>query len=367
MAQDSGWGGAYGGAPHGGAPGWGAGWGGWIPPQAPKPGVIPLQPLRLSDILGGAAATVSRYWKQLLGIAATVYGGAAVLVGAALAILYAVLSDRIHTVFDTSDERPRIGWHEAGPLVISFLGVIIGAALLLTVCTAVVYATCAVVLQEAVLGRPTTYGAVWRRAWSRMPSVIGTLFLSGLIVMLPLLLIAGVAGGLIAVAVSHDSTGLAIVTGVVGALALAPPAAWLWVLFTVAPAAVVFERQGPIGALRRSARLVRGSWWRTCGISLLGLAIGAGAGYFIQLPFSIVGMFSSVNLNAPVQNDPTPAQVFATMSGYLVLSLLGQTLSQIISATFPQLVNGLLYVDLRIRREDLAPALVDAASHDAAA
>jgi hypothetical protein len=363
VAQHSGWGGGYGGAPYGGAPGWG-----WIPPQAPKPGVIPLQPLRVNDILGGAVGTVGRYWKQLLGIAATLYGGAALLVGVALAVLYAVLSDRIHTIFSTSEtdvsDGAHVSWHQAAPVVFSFAGVIVGAMLLMVVCTAMVYATCGTVLQEAVLGRPTTFSVVWRRAWSRAPSMIGTLLLSGLIVMIPMLVIAGAASAVIAVAVSVDSPVLAIVTAVLGALLLAPPTAWLWVLLTLAPAAVVFERQGPLSALRRSARLVRGAWWRTFGISLLGVVIGAGAGYFIQFPFSMAGMFSSLPLTTTIENDPTPAQIAAGVAGYLALSLLGQTLSQMVSATFPQLVTGLLYVDRRMRKENLGPALAEAAARD---
>lgn len=362
MAQNSGWGAAHGGgAPYGGAPGWG-----WTPPpEEPKPGVIPLRPLLVGDILGGAVATVSRYWKPLLGVAGVVYGGATAVLGAALVILYAVLSDRMHTVFDASGTGADIGWHEAGPLVLSFLGVIAGAVLLLLICTAVVYASCAAILQDAVLGRPATFRSVWRRSWDRVPSVIGTLLLSGLVVMVPLLLIASVAGTLIAVAVDHHSPALAIVAGVVGGLALAPPAMWLWVLLTLAPAAAVFERQGPVGALRRSARLVRGAWWRTFGVAVLGLVIGGSAGYFVQLPISALGMFSSVHLQTTVRNDPTAVQALATLAGYLSLALLGQMLSQIVAATFPQLITGLLYVDRRIRKEDLAPALAGAAARDA--
>ncbi|MEV6794762.1 hypothetical protein AB0M87_22860 [Streptomyces sp. NPDC051320] len=361
MAQDSGWGGGYGGAPYGGAPGWG-----WMPPQAPKPGVIPLRPLQVSDILSGAMATVGRYWKQLLGIAATLYGGAAVLVGVALAVLYAVLSDRIHTIFD-APEGDDVSWHLAAPLAFSFLGVVVGAALLLMVCGAMIYATCATVLQEAVLGRETTFGAVWRKAWSRVPSVIGTVFLSGLIAMIPLLVIGGAVAAVIVWSVHQDSPAPAIVAGVLGVLVLVPAAAWLWVLFTLAPATVVFEHQGPVGALRRSAGLVRGAWWRTFGVTLLGLAIGGIAGYLIQVPFSMLGMFSSLPLSITAHNDPTSAQVFAEAAGYLAFALLGQTLSQIVSATFPQLVTGLVYVDRRMRKEDLGPVLAEAATRDATA
>ncbi|HEY9438306.1 MAG TPA: hypothetical protein VIS29_06585, partial [Streptomyces sp.] len=81
MTQDAGWGGggAQGGAPYGGVPYGGPpappGWGGWTPP--PKPGVIPLAPLKLGDVLNGAFSTMGRYWKQVLGMGAALYGGAA--------------------------------------------------------------------------------------------------------------------------------------------------------------------------------------------------------------------------------------------------------------------------------------------------
>lgn len=326
--------------------------------------MIPLEPLQLSDILNGAVSTVGRYWKQLLGMAAAAYGGAAVIVAAALGVVYASFSGRIHGITH-APKGSDVGWDQAGPVVLGFSGVLLGAALLTTLSTALVSAGCATVLQEAVLGRPTTFRAVWRRAWSRVFPVIGAVLLSGLIVLVPLLLIAGASVGAVVAAVGAHSPAVAIVVGVLGGLALVPPAVWLWVLFSLAPAAVVFERQGPIGALRRSARLVRGSWWRICGVSLLGLAIGSTAGSFVQLPFTMVGMFNGSMLGLTSGTAPDPSRLVAGLTGYLALTLLGQTLSQIVSVTFPQLVTGLLYIDRRMRREDLGPALVEAAAEAA--
>ncbi|MBO7941512.1 hypothetical protein JTP77_037285, partial [Streptomyces sp. S9] len=49
-----------------GAPGWGSGWGG--PPPAVKPGVIPLRPLGVGEMLDGAVSTMRTYWRTVLGI-----------------------------------------------------------------------------------------------------------------------------------------------------------------------------------------------------------------------------------------------------------------------------------------------------------
>ncbi|CAM5691684.1 Membrane-anchored glycerophosphoryl diester phosphodiesterase (GDPDase) OS=Streptomyces violarus OX=67380 GN=FHS41_004042 PE=4 SV=1 [Streptomyces violarus] len=54
----------------GGPGGWGSAWGG--PPPAAKPGVIPLRPLGVGEILDGAVSTMRTYWRTVLGISLTV-------------------------------------------------------------------------------------------------------------------------------------------------------------------------------------------------------------------------------------------------------------------------------------------------------
>ncbi|MFJ2592927.1 hypothetical protein [Streptomyces erythrochromogenes] len=41
--------------------------GGWLPPRAPRPGVIPLRPLAPREMLGGALTALRRYGGRLLG------------------------------------------------------------------------------------------------------------------------------------------------------------------------------------------------------------------------------------------------------------------------------------------------------------
>ncbi|WP_327366693.1 DUF7847 domain-containing protein [Streptomyces sp. NBC_01217] len=361
MAQDAGWGGgAYGGAPYGGAPGWGGG--GWMPP--PKPGVIPLVPLKLGDILGGAFSTLGRYWKQLFGIGAAVYGGALVVVGAAAVIAYSAVSDHLDRVISLSaDEDPSS--KDIVPILIALGSIWLVAVVAFMIGTAMMYATVPTVLQEAVLGRPTTFSAVWRRAWARVPAVIGTVFLTALIVMVPIVLaMVGFIALMIGATTLSDGAGAAVWTslGLLGALATAPLATWLWVKFSLAPSSVVFEGQRPVAALRRSSQLVRGDWWRVFGISLLAFVIAATASYIIQIPFSFLGMFSGIIGGSTLDDDPNPAAVLLAMSGYLVTFALGQLIGQLVSATFPQLVTGLLYVDRRMRTENLGPALAEAAA-----
>ncbi|MFF1922804.1 hypothetical protein ACFVW8_19815 [Streptomyces sp. NPDC058221] len=331
----------------------------------PKPGVIPLGPLRLGDIFNGAFATVGRHAKQLFGVGAAVYGGALAVVAATIAIAYAATADHLDRIFALSgDEDPRS--EDWVPLLVAFCAIVLVCLVAAAISTAMMYAAVPVVLQEAVLGRPTTFSAVWQRAWTRVPAVIGTVFLTWVIAMVPILLAwAGVVALVIGVVSMDGGDGVSVtlvVIGILGALATAPLAVWLWVKFSLAPSAVVFENQGPVAALRRSSLLVRGDWWRIFGISLLAGAVAGTASYLIQLPFSFIGMFSGALGSANLSDDPNPTSVIVAMSGYALAMVIGQLVSQLIVATFPPLVTGLLYVDRRIRTEDLGPVLAEAAA-----
>lgn len=364
MAQDAGWGGgAYGGAPYGGGPyGGPPGWGGWVPP--PKPGVIPLAPLKLGDLLGGAFSTMGRYGKQLFGMAAALYGGAALLMVAAVAVAYSAVADHLERVISLSYEEEAAS-SDIVPLVVSGALLLLLGIGVMALVSGLMYAAVPAVLQEAVLGRSVSFGTVWRRAWSRVTPVIGTVVLTALIAVVPMILLMVAFIAVIVSLLTMESGGAGAATatglGVLGALLTGPLAVWLWIKFCLAPAVVVFEGQGPFAALRRSSQLVRGDWWRIFGITLLAVAMAAAAGYVIQMPFSILGMFPGVIGTSSMGDDPSTAAVLVAVSGYLVATLLGQLVSQIISTTFPQLVVGLLYVDRRIRTENLGPVLAEAA------
>lgn len=365
MTQDAGWGGgAYGGTPYGGPQdpsGWGGWGGGWM---APKPGVIPLGPLRLGDIFNGAFATLGRYGKQLFAVGAALYGGALVVVLAAAAVAYSAVSDHLDRLFELTEyEDPSS--RDLVPVFVAFGVVALLGFLSVVIASAVVYAAVPAVLQEAVLGRPTTFSAIWRRAWARMPAVLGAILLTGLIAMAPsVLAMAALMAGIFG-AVATDGDGAWVTLIVIGAvcfLALVPLTLWLWVKFSLAPSAAVFESQGPVAALRRSATLTRGDWWRVCGMTLLAGVLAAVASYLIQLPFNFLGMFTSSLGTAGLDENPNPAAILAVLGGYVVLAAIGQLVSQLIVAVFPPLVSGLLYVDRRIRTENLAPVLAQAAA-----
>ncbi|GGW63183.1 DUF7847 domain-containing protein [Streptomyces xantholiticus] len=340
--------------PYSGPPGWG----GWVPPP-PKPGVVPLAPLRLGDILGGAFATIGRHWKQLLGTAFTAYGLALVAIASAIAIACTAHADRLDRVLD-SDVSP--GWDDVAPLVYTFGAVYVFGLFVVLVANALICASCPAVLQDAVLGHPSTFGRVWRHSVRRVWSVLGAVLITALIVAVPLLLIGTAFIALIVTLITLSSHagefGWLILFGFLGALATGPPAVWLWVKFCLAPAAAVFEGQGAVAALTRSSQLVRGDWWRIFGISLLAHGMAAVASYVVQLPFSFLNVIGPSLTDDASTSGAALTIVITSLAFGLVALLIGQALT----AAFPQLVVSLLYVDRRIREENLAPALAEAAA-----
>ncbi|MFF5972773.1 oxidoreductase [Streptomyces sp. NPDC012769] len=341
------------------------------PPPPPKPGVIPLAPLGFGDILTGAFATYGRYWKPLVGVAVAAYAAAAALIGAALLVAWVAVEDDVQRLIAMPDGQSP-DFSDVQPLIVAFVCVWLVAMVVYVVSSGLVFAAAPAVVQEAVLGRPIGFGAVWRRAWSRLGAVIGSVFLAMLATLVPMLLFMVGFGVLMAAMFASlassegsrtdDGSGLAVV-GVlifVGALALLPLALWLWIKFSLAPTVAVIEDQGPMASLRRSSALVKGSWWRVFGCTIatammVGMAVG-----LIQQVISQIGAIpmATIDLSA----EPTPGEVFAAFGGLMVVLVIGQLVVQAVAAPFQPLVSSLLYVDQRIRRENLAQLLAQTAA-----
>ncbi|KQX13489.1 oxidoreductase [Streptomyces sp. Root431] len=341
-------------------PPYGYGYGYPPPPPPPRPGVIPLAPLGLGAILSGAFAAFGRHWKALVGVTAAVYGTAILFVGAAIGIAYAAVSDLFPAVFDLPrGQEPQ--WDDVRPLIVAFACVWIAGVIAILCAGAVTAAACPAVIQQAVLGHPTTFGAIWRRSWARMPAVLGTLILTSLPMLLVVAVFLATSIALLANLGGGSPVSL-VITVFIGstfaALLVTPLALWLWVKFSLAPAAAVMEGQGVIASMRRSSTLIRRFWWRSFGILLLVALATAFVSWIIQQVLSLV---ATAPLAAVDFSGDDPTAMIAAFAVVFAFLLVGQLVSQLIVSVFPPLVTALLYVDLRIRKENLAPDLARAA------
>ncbi|MER8045119.1 oxidoreductase [Streptomyces sp. NPDC094032] len=337
------------------------------PPPPPKPGVIPLAPMTFGQILTGAFSAFGRYWKPLLGVAATAFGVATALVVGAVLVAWNAVSDNVDRLSNIPNgQDPDIA--DIRGLFLAFGCVWLTGMLSLMLANTLVYAAVPVVAQEAVLGRPVGFAAVWGRAWSRAGAVLSAVVLSMLAMLVPVLLfIVGFGlmmfGMLAGIGASGSDEGVGTtIAGLVfffGALATIPFGLWLWVKFSLAPAVAVIEGAGGMNALRRSAGLVRDSWWRIFGCTIATVAIVAVVSWAIQQVFSILAWIPLSTLNFDA--DTAPTEVLRSMSAVMGIALIGSTACQAVLAPLQPLVSALLYVDQRLRKENLGPTLAQAA------
>lgn len=299
-----------------------------------KPGVIPLRPLGVGDILSGAFATIRSRPVLMLGVAFVVVTVAELI---SVVAIYPLLDDAANMlVIDDQSTRPEALWDGFGASM-----AVTGIALAIVLVSRVLLSGfVTVVVGTAVIGRPQTVGEAWTAIRPRL------LPLLGLTLVFPV-----VAAG--AVFVIFLLAQVAAALAVLVAIAAFVVGIWLMVLFTFATTALVLEDTGIVRAFGRSRQLVRGSWWRVLGVTLLAGLIGTVVAFVIMLPFLAAGdglsSFTSVN-----------ADMLTTR--YLVWSTIGAIVASTLMEPFIAATTVLLYTDQRIRREGLADHLARTAT-----
>ena len=318
----------------------------WQPP--PKPGVVPLHPLGLGELLDGAVQTMRQNPRVMLGLSAAVMA----VVGLLSTGFMVVGLPRLMSAMDSPEGEFAAG--DINNLVSGGLTGFVVPVVLQVLATIVLSGLLTVAVSEAVLGRAPSIGQVWAKARPRVLALIGLSLLTGLLVTLAIA--ALVVPGVVLLAVSGPAGGIALLVGVPAAVALA---VWASIRLAFAAPALLLEDLGVVASIRRSWRLVHGSWWRVLGVLLLTTVIASVANGLLQAPFSIIGAVLSAVA------APESATTAAAMTPMLVISTvlgnIGTVIASTVSAPFVAAVTALLYIDLRIRREGLDVALARAA------
>lgn len=150
------------------------------------------------------------------------------------------------------------------------------------------------------------------------------------------------------------------IAGAAGAVLLGlAVAVWLSVLLHFAPQAVVFDGQGVFGSLQASARLVRGSWWRLLGISLVVSIVLSFALGLATLPFTGVAFLPLVSRLVGHTMEGSfevsdMVEVFRASVVSIGIGIAGSTFIQAaLGAFFLPAFYGLFYVDLKVRKGEL--------------
>ncbi|MFI5766514.1 MULTISPECIES: hypothetical protein [unclassified Streptomyces] len=323
--------------------GWGSygnghpGPGGWgTQAQSVKPGVIPLRPLGIGEILDGAVTTMRKHWRAVLPITLAV----AVLVQLATVLLQKYAFSDV--VLDQSSDAPL---DEQINALGSFVGVSAADGFLQLIASIVATAMLTMIFSRAVLGHGSSVGAAWREARPQLARLFGLTLLLGLgsAVVFAVLVLPGALAG---------QPGLAVLGGLVAfGLIL-----WLWIRFALASPALMLEKATIRTSLVRSSKLVKGSWWRIFGITVLTGIITTFVAGLIVLPLTMVGglVFGGGLEGMAEGTGPTSW-------GYLIMTAIGGVIALAITMPIQAGVTVLLYIDQRIRREALDLELARAA------
>ncbi len=316
-------------------------------PQAPKPGIVPLRPLGVGELLDGALSLIRSNPRTVLGLAAAVSAVSALIqtAGLLVSLRYLDIAQTSAGTVDEVDVTVELTALAAGGLAQVVPAIVAG---LLQVLASGLFI---VLVGAAVLGRRLDAQQTWRILKPRLLALIGVSLIVGLgpFVAGLLLLAAAVAlAAALSVAVGAWAILPGLGVGLVGAGALV----YAYVRLALASPAVVIEGTGVLRALRRSWVLVHGSWWRVCGILVLAFIITSILTGVVTVP--IYGV-------AAVAGAVSESVVPTVMASGLATLVAG-----IITLPFGAAVTGLLYVDLRMRREALDIELVSAGVHPAA-
>ena len=259
-----------------------------------------LRPLAIGEILDVGIKLVTRHWRTLM---LTVIGLVLPVQIVAALVTASIAPEQLDLTSDESGidkgEEAAYVVGQAIVLVLSLISVLLATAV------------CFKAVADAYLGGVPD----WRRSLRFGARRLGGLF--GL----------AVAGAVIIV---------------IAFLALIVPGIWLMVSYSVAVPALLLERIGPVAALRRSFRLVRGRWWATAGALTVGYLMIAIVGAIVQYGILIVPSLL------------TDGNTVAVALGAIV----GGTLGAAITTPYTAAIVTLLYFDLRVRKEGLDLQLI---------
>ena len=338
VGQDSGAGGGY--------PYSGGAQPGWTPP--PKPGLIPLRPLDLGTILGASFRVLRRNPKPTFGAALLIQGSVYLLLILAVAGVSFTAVSRVNS--STSQNTDQIAAGATGLIVVAS----IIPALLAVIASAVLQGIIVLEVSSGTVGEKLTLRALLTKARGRIGALIGwaalvvlalTVVLGVIVVIIVLLVVSLGTGGIIA----------AVLIGFLASIGLAVVYVWLSTKLALVSSVLMIERLSIREAVARSWSLTEGYFWRTFGITLLVAVIIGFVSQVASIPLSIVTQFATV-LFDPQGQKGSGVTVLLVVVGLLavVIAVVIRSITSVVQSA----TTGLIYLDLRIRKEGLDLELV---------
>ena len=323
---------------------------------APKPGIIPLRPLTLTDLFSGSFSALRKNPSVLFGFTIIV-----MTVVALLSLAGTMLPLFSFTSLMSNDLDPQASskalldsaYLSVVSTIVGYIAILAGSFLAGILLDGVL----SVAVSQLVIGKKITFKQSWALVKPRLWSMLGASFLSMLAVGSPLLVL--VILFFMSLYSWPGSDAFFSLFGLLLALAL-PVVLVSYVIsirFLYAPICAVLEEKGPIEAVKRSWALTSGSFWVTLGrVILINVVVGFIAGMIVQIIGIIAAIFMFTILEA---SSSDPSTVWSTIILYGVISAL-QMLAYSLVVPILAAYQTLMYVDEKIRKENFAPLLAHA-------
>jgi len=294
-------------------------------PQPLKPGVIPLRPLTLTDILNGAVAYIRANPKATLGLTTVV-----VVIAQIISLVL-----QIGPLAATGELGVLRGEEASTAAALGSSGSGIASALTTGLSAVILSGMLTVIVGRAVFGAGITIEEAWRRVRGRLLALIGfsLMWLLGIVILIAIVVVV--------VAVVATMSGVAaFVLAIPLGLAVIALLVYLWTVLSFAPPLIVLERLGVFPSISRSVRLIRNDFWRVLGIKLLATIVAGVVAAAVSIPFSVGGQILLFGTKSTT-----------TVLISLGLIAIGGAIGQIITEPFSAGAVVLLYTDRRIRAE----------------
>lgn len=321
----------------------GPGWGpapSWTPADV-KPGVIPLRPLSVMEIMDGSISTLRAHPGIVVGLSA---GVVAVATAVRTTVAVTALSTPFGDLTDANTADSGYSSDLIGSLVAGGITYVLVTAAVTLVSQVFLSGMLTSLVGKAVLGQPCDVSSVWRQV---RPRLLALLLTTGAVALL-LGVVWSAAAAAVVLAGLSDVGWAGAANAALVAILVTPAAVvltlWVTTWASVASPVVVLERAGVFTALRRSRRLVRGSFWRVLGVLLLVQLISTVLSGVLTVP---VGFLSA----AAGAATGDAGNSFALVPQ--LIQAVGAILVGTITLPFVCGCRALLYLDLRMRREGL--------------
>lgn len=298
-----------------------------LPRPEVRPGIIPLRPLGLAEILDGAFQAIRKSPALILGLSFPMV----VIVAILQAVMMASLFDSMSFEYLEMDTDPdsTVLTTSLSLMLFSYVAVPVVSGLL------------AVPVSRATIGQKITFAKFWSEAKGRIFPLIGFVLINIVLLAIP----AAIVSGLFFLLLESEAVLLMALVFIASMGLYFVYTLWLSTKLLFAPAITVLERQGPINAVKRSWTLTRGSFWRLLGIYLLGQLLAQTVASIVSTPIIILGA------------------IFAFQSTFwmAIITAVGTAISILIAIPYTAAIMTLLYVDTRMRNEGLDIELARAA------